>query len=143
MATAAPTPIAAGRTQLVVGFGGTTRAHSSTNRALALALEAVNEAGLRTQFFGGDFLAGLPHYRPETERTPEARTFVEAVRAADGVVIATPGYHGGVSGLVKNAIDLLEDIRDDAVRTSTGARWAASLLLRAGRRAARRLARCG
>jgi FMN reductase len=33
--------------------------------------------------------------------------------AQDGIVIATPGYHGGVSGLVKNAIDLLEDLRED------------------------------
>ncbi|WP_235486927.1 NAD(P)H-dependent oxidoreductase, partial [Frankia sp. AvcI1] len=27
------------------------------------------------------------------------------------VVIATPGYHGGMSGLVKNALDYLEDLR--------------------------------
>jgi FMN reductase len=36
------------------------------------------------------------------------------VRRCDGLVIGTPGYHGGVSGLVKNAIDLLEDLRSDA-----------------------------
>ena len=30
-----------------------------------------------------------------------------------GVVIATPSYHGGISGLVKNAIDFVEDMRDD------------------------------
>jgi FMN reductase len=29
------------------------------------------------------------------------------------VIFASPGYHGGVSGLVKNAIDLLEDLRAD------------------------------
>jgi FMN reductase len=28
-------------------------------------------------------------------------------------VIATPGYHGGMSGLVKNALDHLEELRDD------------------------------
>ena len=32
---------------------------------------------------------------------------------ADAVIIATPGYHGGMSGLVKNAIDHLEALRDD------------------------------
>lgn len=36
-----------------------------------------------------------------------------AVREADALVIGSPGYHGGVSGLVKNAIDLLEDTRAD------------------------------
>ena len=35
------------------------------------------------------------------------------VRKADGLIVASPGYHGGVSGLVKNALDLLEDLRDD------------------------------
>ncbi len=35
------------------------------------------------------------------------------VRRADGLIVASPGYHGGVSGLVKNALDLLEDLRGD------------------------------
>ena len=77
-------------------------------------LAQARQLGARTQFFGGTPLAALPHFLPENrERTAEQRAFVEAVRAADGIVIATPGYHGGVSGLVKNAIDLLEDLRDD------------------------------
>ena len=29
---------------------------------------------------------------------------------SDGLVIATPSYHGNVSSLVKNALDLLEDL---------------------------------
>jgi FMN reductase len=36
------------------------------------------------------------------------------VAAADGLIIATPGYHGGMSGLVKNGMDHLESLRDDA-----------------------------
>jgi FMN reductase len=38
---------------------------------------------------------------------------VEAVRGADGLVIASPGYHGTVSGLVKNALDYLESTAGD------------------------------
>jgi FMN reductase len=65
--------------------------------------------------FGGAFLHRLPHYAPEnSERTDEQLELIEAVRNADALVIATPGYHGGVSGLVKNALDTLEDLRDDA-----------------------------
>ena len=37
-----------------------------------------------------------------------------AVAAADGLIIASPGYHGGISGLVKNALDYVEDLRTDA-----------------------------
>lgn len=64
--------------------------------------------------FGGQKLAQLPHYAPENPTRNAAQLeLVEAVRRADGLVIGTPGYHGGVSGLVKNAIDLLEDLRED------------------------------
>jgi FMN reductase len=99
---------------LVVGIGGTTRAVSSTDRALRLALLAAEEAGARTFLFGGAFLSRLPHFAPENrERNEEQRQMVEMVRKADGLIVATPGYHGGVSGLVKNALDLLEDLRED------------------------------
>ena len=36
------------------------------------------------------------------------------MREADGVIVATPGYHGSLSGLIKNALDSLEPLRDDA-----------------------------
>ena len=38
---------------------------------------------------------------------------MRAVSAADGLIIASPGYHGGISGLVKNALDYVEDLRGD------------------------------
>ncbi|WP_408583459.1 NADPH-dependent FMN reductase [Paraburkholderia tropica] len=100
---------------LVVGIGGTTRAASSTERALAFALRGAEAAGARTQLFDGTFLHSLPHYAPESPtRTDAQLQLIEAVRAADAVIIATPGYHGGVSGLVKNALDTLEELRGDA-----------------------------
>jgi len=102
------------RRPFVVGIGGTTRAASSTERALALALGGAQRAGARTWLFGGEFLHRLPHYSPENpQRTAEQLELIDAVRRADAVVIATPGYHGGISGLVKNALDTLEDLRDD------------------------------
>ena len=36
-----------------------------------------------------------------------------ALRDADAVVVGSPGYHGAVSGLVKNALDYIEDLRED------------------------------
>ena len=77
-------------------------------------LDACATRGAAIAMYGGDALAALPHFMPErAERTPEQLAFVETVRRADGVVIGSPSYHGGVSGLVKNALDLLEDLRSD------------------------------
>jgi FMN reductase len=99
---------------LIVGIGGTTRTPSSTDRALRVALQAAEEAGARTFLFDGAFLERLPHFTPGNhKRSEEQRQFVEMVREADGLIVASPGYHGGVSGLVKNALDLLEDLRED------------------------------
>ena len=99
---------------LIVGIGGSTRSGSTSERALCFALKAAEAAGARTVMFGGAFLGRLPIYAPEmAERSTEQREFIEAVRAADGIIVSTPGYHGGVSGMVKNALDLLEDLRED------------------------------
>ncbi|WP_099023798.1 NADPH-dependent FMN reductase [Mycolicibacterium palauense] len=102
-----------GRTPLIVGLGGTLRAGSSTERALRFCLEAVERQGGRTRLYAGPDL-DLPMYAPhELERTPKAAELVAALREADAVVVASPGYHGAVSGLVKNALDYIEDLRED------------------------------
>ncbi len=99
---------------LIVGIGGTTTAVSSTERALAVALRAAAGEGADTQLFGGEALAALPLYTPNiTERSAGERSLVEAIRRASGVIIASPGYHGSISGLVKNALDLLEETAKD------------------------------
>jgi FMN reductase len=97
---------------LVVGLGGTTRPGSSSERALAVALDAARELGARTDLIAAGDLQ-LPLYAPERdERTPEAARLVAALAAADGVIIVSPGYHGGPSGLIKNALDYVEDLRN-------------------------------
>jgi FMN reductase len=99
---------------LIVAIGGTTQAGSSTERALRIALDAAEAAGMRVQIFGGEAIARLPLYVPgESERTQGEHDLVAAIRAASGVIIASPGYHGGVSGVVKNAIDLIEETAKD------------------------------
>ncbi|TMK21299.1 MAG: NAD(P)H-dependent oxidoreductase [Actinobacteria bacterium] len=106
---------------VVVGIGGTTRANSSTEKALRFALGVAEKEGAETILFGGPTLEQLPHYAPEKpERCQEARDLVEAIRRSDGVVVATPGYHGTISGMVKNALDYTEDMREDAQPYFTG-----------------------
>ncbi len=99
---------------LIVGIGGTTRGDSATEQALRAALQAAEQLGARTRLFGGAELLTQPIYDPQDDSSRGARAeLVEAVRQADGLIIASPGYHGSISGLVKNALDGLEDLRDD------------------------------
>jgi FMN reductase len=96
---------------LVVGVGGTLRANSSTERALRHCLTSVQRQGGRTKLYCGTDL-DMPMYTPhEPARSTKATGLIAALRDADAVVIASPGYHGGVSGLVKNALDYIEDLR--------------------------------
>jgi FMN reductase len=81
---------------------------------LQIALLAAEAAGARTVAFGGEAISRLPHYNPKCrDRTPDELALVAAVRNAQGLIIASPGYHGNVSGVVKNALDLLEDTAKD------------------------------
>ena len=98
----------------IVGIGGTTSPGASTEQALKLALAATEAEGAAVTLFDGAFLAALPHYAPGAlDRSDEAKRLVEAVRGAHGLVIASPGYHGSISGLVKNAIDYVEETAKD------------------------------
>jgi FMN reductase len=99
---------------LIVGIGGTTRAGSTSERILDLALKAAEARGARVELFGGEHLGRLPLFNPQEDQpSPERDAMVDAVRRADGLIIASPGYHGSVSGLVKNALDSLEALRED------------------------------
>jgi FMN reductase len=97
-----------------VCIGGTTRAGSSTERALRYTATLLQEAGGTVEVFAGPELV-LPMYSLlDAQRSPVATRIVAALREADGLVLASPGYHGGFSGLIKNVLDYLEDMADDA-----------------------------
>ena len=99
---------------LIVGIGGTAAPDSSTESALVLALAAAERDGVRTKLLGSQTLTSLPHYLTPASRTSEhARELLEYLRKADGIIIASPGYHGSISGIVKNAIDYMEETSKD------------------------------
>jgi FMN reductase len=96
----------------VVGIGGSVDAQSQSDRVLRAVLDRTVELGADVQVYTGLDL-DLPPYHTGA-MLPEAATgYVDAVRRADAVVISSPGYHGTVSGLVKNALDYLEELRTD------------------------------
>ena len=48
-----------------------------------------------------------------TARTDKVAALIDGLRRADGIIITSPGYHGTVSGLIKNALDYVEDMAKD------------------------------
>jgi FMN reductase len=97
----------------IIGVGGTPRAGSSSEKALSVSLKAAAEQGAETLLIPGPELE-LPMYNPsDARRTPAAERLVDMFRRCDGIIIASPAYHGSISGLVKNALDYIEDLRTD------------------------------
>jgi FMN reductase len=81
--------------------------------AMRHVLKAATAAGARTQLISGPALE-LPMYQPDNrERSATAEALVAELARADGIIIGSPGYHGSISGLVKNALDYAEDLRHD------------------------------
>ena len=97
----------------IVGIGGTTRPGSTSERALAAALARAGSLGCETLLLGALDMPAEAYDPARSDRSPQAQALVAALRRADGVIIATPSYHGGISGLVNNAIDFIEDMRED------------------------------
>jgi FMN reductase len=97
---------------VVVGLGGTPRSRSSTAVALRTALDAARTAGAQTALVDAEALQ-LPLYDPDAALTPEAESFLAEVQRADGLIIASPAYHGAPSSLVMNALDYIEVLRTD------------------------------
>ena len=97
----------------IVALGGTLRPESSTGRLLASALAIAEARGARTTLLTGEDIA-FPHYEPgNVEGNPAIARYLEALRTADAVIVGSPGYHGTLSGLVKTALDYVEQLRGD------------------------------
>ncbi|SCF35262.1 FMN reductase [Micromonospora matsumotoense] len=97
----------------VLGIGGSTRAGSTAEAALRAALTAAEQCGAEARLIVGQDLQ-MPLYDPaERKRCPQAVRLISEVAAADGIVLSSPAYHGSMSGLVKNALDHVEELRED------------------------------
>jgi FMN reductase len=94
----------------VLGLCGSLRQGSRTWQAIRFALAGAKRGGAEIDGLRGRALE-FPIFDPDLplEAHPAGvATFLEKVRAADAVILATPVYHGTVSGLLKNAVDYLE-----------------------------------
>jgi len=93
----------------VVGIGGSLRAGSFTQQALAVALRGAAEAGAETKLIDlRDYQLSLCDGNDnEAQYPPGVFRLREEVKRAHGILLATPEYHGSFSGVLKNALDLM------------------------------------
>ena len=94
---------------LVVGLSGSLRRGSYTRRAVETALDGAREVGAETALldlaeYGLVFCNGSTDAGAYPEGVGKLR---QQVRAAQGIILGTPEYHGGFSGVLKNALDLM------------------------------------
>jgi chromate reductase, NAD(P)H dehydrogenase (quinone) len=98
----------------VVGFAGSLR-RGSYNRALLRAATELAPSALHIVIHELD---GIPLYNGDVEAAGAPSSVVElrdAIRTAEGLLIATPEYNHGVPGVLKNTIDWLSRPPRDSV----------------------------
>lgn len=97
----------------VVGIGGAIREGSTSETALSWMMDALLSRGADISVFTGRDI-DFPLFDPND---PACDTridrYLTAIRDCDALVIASPVYHGGPSGLLKNALDHLQPLAGD------------------------------
>lgn len=90
----------------VLAISGSLRA-ASINSAFCRILPRLAPASLRVTVLSG--VGELPLFNPDLEQSPprSVQEFRSVVGRADALVIASPEYAHGVSGVMKNALDWL------------------------------------
>ena len=92
----------------LVGIAGSLRDDSYSHQAIAIAARAAQDLGaevtiLDLRQMNLPFCNGNKGY----EGYPDVDVLRQTVKAADGLILATPEYHGSMSGVLKNALDLM------------------------------------
>lgn len=90
----------------ILGVSGSMREGSHSARALGVLLEGARTRGAEARLLDLR-VVDLPMYRPHGAliETEGLRVATEAVNWADAFVLASPDYHGSMSGAMKNFLD--------------------------------------
>src|SRR5215216_7918299 len=88
----------------VLGVAGSTRQGSYSTRALKIALEHVKKHGAEVRLLALNRIV-LPLYDPSAPASKEVEHAAEAIAWADAFILASPDYHGSISGALKNFLD--------------------------------------
>lgn len=91
----------------VIAICGSLRQGSYTRMALKIALQGAQELGAQTRILDlQDYDLAFVDGR-DTPYPAGVQRLRKDVHAADGIIIGTPEYHAGMSGALKNALDLM------------------------------------
>jgi len=88
----------------ILGVASSMRESSYSTRVLKSALGKAEKRGAETKLLDLRELQ-LPMYHPEQNSSPELDKVTEYVKWADAFVLASPDYHGSMSGVMKNFLD--------------------------------------
>jgi len=90
----------------ILGVGGSMRNGSYGTRALKMVLYSARKHEAKTHLLD---LRGtiMPMFNPDTpnEHHDQMKRVIENVNWADAFVLASPDYHGSMSGVMKNFLD--------------------------------------
>lgn len=96
------------RTIRIAALNGSLRPGSYTRLALETALQGAAELGAETRVLDlRDYDLIFCDGSKDEDRHPGVRRLRQDVRAAHGLILGTPEYHGSFSGVLKNALDLM------------------------------------
>lgn len=89
----------------IVGISGSIRPGSYTTMAMRLALKGAEELQCETKLIDlRDYeLVFCDGKEDESKFPKDVARLREDVRQAQGIILGTPEYHGGYSGVLKNA----------------------------------------
>ncbi|HEY9627823.1 MAG TPA: NADPH-dependent FMN reductase [Coleofasciculaceae cyanobacterium] len=92
----------------IVGIAGSLRPDSYSQQALKIVAERLRALGAEVELLDLREL-NLPFCDGSDEypNYPDVEKIRQAVLGADGVILVTPEYHGSLSGVLKNALDLM------------------------------------
>ena len=96
----------------VVVLSGSLTPRSRTDRLARWCADECVRLGATTNLFPGAALE-FPFYRPTLVDGFGVPEFLAALARADGVILLSPTYHGTPSGLLKNALDYINDDDED------------------------------
>ena len=88
----------------LLGVSGSLRNDSIGLHALSLILNAAAELGAETRLLDLR-MANLPMYNPDAEPDEHVARVLADVTWAQAFVLASPDYHGTMSGAMKNFLD--------------------------------------
>ena len=92
----------------VVGICGSLRNISYTRFSVKIALEAAEKMGAEVKLIDlRDYNLPFVEQFEEDDQPEDLQKYRDEVASADAIILGTPEYHGGYTGIIKNAIDLL------------------------------------